>query len=108
MFLGLDRCYLKTNNVLNLINCLRTYYNNYCNDPIYRNWCLTLFYTQLPLAVNQEYSTKAEDEYVIQGNDVLVKCKIPSFVADFVSVVGWIDDKLKPLDSNILNHYSTS
>ena len=60
------------------------------------------------LAVNQEYSTKAEDEYVIQGNDVLVKCKIPSFVADFVSVVGWIDDKSKPLDANILNHYSTS
>ena len=45
---------------------------------------------------------------MIQGNDVLVKCKIPSFVADFVSVVGWIDDKLNPLESNILNHYSTS
>ena len=60
------------------------------------------------LAVNQEYSTKAEDEYVIQGNDVLVKCKIPSFVADFVSVVGWIDDKLQPLDSNVLSHYSMS
>ena len=60
------------------------------------------------LAVNQEYSTKAEDEYVIQGNDVLVKCKIPSFVADFVSVVGWIDDRLKPLGSNNLRDYSTS
>ena len=58
------------------------------------------------LAVNQEYSTKAEDEYVIQGNDVLLKCKIPSFVADFVSVVGWIDDRLKPLGSNNLRDYS--
>ena len=65
-------------------------------------------FIQLYLAVNQEYSTKAEDEYVIQGNDVLVKCKIPSFVADFVSVVGWIDDRLKPLGSNNLRHYSTS
>ena len=41
-------------------------------------------------AVSQEYSSKAEDEYVIHGNDVLVKCKIPSFVADFVSVSGWV------------------
>ena len=45
---------------------------------------------------------------MIQGNDVLVKCKIPSFVADFVSVVGWIDDRLKPLGSNNLRDYSTS
>ena len=43
-------------------------------------------------AVHQLYTTQAEDEYVIQGNDVLIKCKVPSFVADFVSVVGWIDN----------------
>ena len=44
------------------------------------------------IAVNQVYSTKAEDEYVIKGNDVLMKCKIPSFVSDFVEVVGWIEN----------------
>ena len=44
-------------------------------------------------AVWQDYSTKAEDEYVIQGNDVLIKCKIPSFVSDFVQIVGWIDNE---------------
>jgi hypothetical protein len=25
------------------------------------------------------------------GNEALFKCKLPSFVADFVSVVNWID-----------------
>ena len=32
-----------------------------------------------------------EEEYVIVGNDAIMKCKIPSFVADFVSVVNWQD-----------------
>ena len=42
-------------------------------------------------AVSQSYTTKAPDEYVILGNDVVVACKVPSFVADFVDVVGWVD-----------------
>ncbi len=42
-------------------------------------------------AVSQKYSTKAMDEYVILGNDALVACKVPSFVSDFVDVVGWVD-----------------
>ncbi|CAB4056116.1 unnamed protein product [Lepeophtheirus salmonis] len=44
-------------------------------------------------AVNQDYSTEAENEYVINGNDVLINCKIPSFVSDFVKVIGWIDNE---------------
>lgn len=40
----------------------------------------------------QNYLTEAENEYVIRGNTAVVKCKIPSFVADFVSVDAWIDD----------------
>ena len=28
-------------------------------------------------------------EYVIIGNDVNFKCKIPSFVVDFVSIKSW-------------------
>lgn len=55
------------------------------------------------VAVSQEYSTKAEDEYVIKGNDVLVKCKIPSFVSDFVSVIGWVDNEDKPLYPGVEN-----
>lgn len=46
------------------------------------------------LAVHQEYSTQGEDEYVIRGNDVILKCKIPSFVADFVHVDAWVDNEL--------------
>ena len=60
--------------------------------PFERVQNLTVF-----LVVTQEYSTKAEDEYVIKGNDVLIKCKIPSFVADFVQVIGWIDNDHKPI-----------
>ncbi len=41
--------------------------------------------------MNQPYTTKATEEYVILGNDAIVACKVPSFVADFVDVVGWVD-----------------
>ena len=49
--------------------------------------------------VSQEYSTKAEDEYVIVGNDVLMKCKVPSFVSDQVTVINWIDNQGETLYS---------
>ena len=45
--------------------------------------------------VRQDYTTKAEDEYVIRGNDVLMKCKVPSFVSDQINVVGWVDNSGK-------------
>lgn len=38
---------------------------------------------------NGHYKTSGEEEYVILGNDALLKCKIPSFVSDFVSVISW-------------------
>lgn len=41
--------------------------------------------------VRQHFSTRAEDEDVILGNDVLIRCRVPSFVGDFVDIVGWID-----------------
>lgn len=31
-------------------------------------------------------------EYVIRGNAAVLKCSIPSFVADFVRVESWIDE----------------
>lgn len=31
-------------------------------------------------------------EYVIRGNPAVLKCSIPSFVADFVYVDAWIDE----------------
>lgn len=30
---------------------------------------------------------------MILGNDALLKCKIPSFVADFVNVVSWQEEQ---------------
>lgn len=44
------------------------------------------------LVVSQYYVTEAENEYVIRGNSAVMKCKIPSFVADFVQIDSWIAD----------------
>ena len=41
--------------------------------------------------VAQDYITEAHNVHVIIGNVALVKCEIPSFVSDFVSVVSWTD-----------------
>ena len=49
---------------------------------------------------SQDYRIGSEEEYVIDGNDALLKCKIPSFVADFVHVVNWEDDKQNILYPN--------
>jgi Down syndrome cell adhesion molecule-like protein 1 len=39
--------------------------------------------------VLQPYESEAANEYVIRGNSALLKCVIPSFVADFIRVVSW-------------------
>ena len=41
----------------------------------------------------QDYETDVGKEYVIKGNDALMKCSIPSFVADSVQVVSWSDSE---------------
>lgn len=43
--------------------------------------------------VSQSYITEAENEYIIHGNSAIMKCKIPSYVSDFVAVEAWISDK---------------
>lgn len=42
--------------------------------------------------VNQFYDAEIIKEYVIRGNTAVLKCSIPSFVADFVYVESWIDE----------------
>ncbi|XP_050561805.1 cell adhesion molecule Dscam2 isoform X31 [Spodoptera frugiperda] len=42
--------------------------------------------------VNQFYEAEILTEYVIRGNAAVLKCSIPSFVADFVKVEAWIDE----------------
>lgn len=46
----------------------------------------------LLLVVKQFYEAEVNNEYVIRGNAAVLKCSIPSFVADFVSVQSWQDD----------------
>lgn len=46
----------------------------------------------LSLVVNQQYDAEIIKEYVMRGNSAILKCSIPSFVADFVFVEAWIDE----------------
>ena len=43
--------------------------------------------------VTQDYKTRVHDEDVLKGNSAILKCVIPSFVADFVSVQSWVDEQ---------------
>jgi hypothetical protein len=43
--------------------------------------------------VGQAYNTYGSPEEIILGNEALLKCSVPSFVADFVSVIGWTDSE---------------
>ncbi|XP_034653915.1 Down syndrome cell adhesion molecule-like protein Dscam2 isoform X29 [Drosophila subobscura] len=40
--------------------------------------------------VNQYYEAEVVSEYVIRGNTAVLKCTIPSFVADFLRVEAWV------------------
>jgi hypothetical protein len=40
--------------------------------------------------VSQSYVTEAENEYVIRANSAIMKCKIPSFVSEFIYVDQWV------------------
>lgn len=40
--------------------------------------------------MNHYYEAEVVSEYVIKGNTAVLKCNIPSFVADFVGVEAWL------------------
>jgi len=42
--------------------------------------------------VTQNYLIEVNNEHVIKGNSAVIKCSIPSFVADFVTVFSWHDN----------------
>lgn len=55
--------------------------------------CLKRVNTLPALAVvSQFYVTEAENEYVIRANSAIMKCKIPSFVSEFIHVDQWVAD----------------
>lgn len=53
--------------------------------------------------VHQYYQSEVNNEYVIRGNAAILKCSIPSFVAEFVQVVGWQDDQGNTFNPNEKN-----
>ena len=42
--------------------------------------------------VSQDYRTNVFEVSVLTGNSAILKCEVPSFVTDFVRVIGWIDE----------------
>ncbi|KYQ60785.1 hypothetical protein ALC60_00153 [Trachymyrmex zeteki] len=58
--------------------------------------------------VHQYYQSEVNNEYVIRGNAAILKCSIPSFVAEFVQVIGWQDDQgnsFDPDQDNVVTQY---
>lgn len=51
------------------------------------------------IVVSQYYAVNVMDEYVLRGNPGILKCHIPSFVADFVFVEVWIQNESVELTS---------
>ena len=48
----------------------------------------------------QGYQTEISNEHVILGNDAILKCSLPSFVSDFVSVHAWVDNEANSYEIN--------
>ena len=51
----------------------------------------------------QHYEAHILPESIIVGNEGILKCSIPSFVADFVSIVSWVDSEGNELGNRGLN-----
>lgn len=49
-------------------------------------------FSHVYLVINQKYSVQVHDEYVISGNTAVLRCQVPSYVADYVVVTAWIQD----------------
>jgi hypothetical protein len=46
----------------------------------------------LVAVVKQKYEVQVYDEYVISGNTAVLRCQVPSYVAEYVMVTSWIQD----------------
>ncbi|XP_063872912.1 cell adhesion molecule Dscam2-like [Scylla paramamosain] len=45
-----------------------------------------------PTVVVQEFEVRVYDEYVIRGNTAVLRCVVPPFVRDLVTVTAWVRD----------------
>jgi len=51
--------------------------------------------------VSQQYESEIVSEYIIRGNNAVLKCSIPAFVADYVSVISWIDSDNQVIEAGV-------
>lgn len=58
----------------------------------YSNWIKICISNLIFTVVSQFYQSEVNNEYVIRGNAAVLRCSIPSFVADFVNVISWHDE----------------
>jgi len=61
------------------------------------------------IVVSQVYDTHGDQEYIIRGNAGVLKCKIPSFVADYLEIVAWHDSdgNVYSQDAKIYGEYDS-
>lgn len=88
-------------------------YTSCATRPSSVGWCQTPQYPPqlecqlsavvVSAVVQQFYQSEVNNEYVIRGNAAVLKCSIPSFVADFVSVVSWHDEAGESFTPNSLH-----
>lgn len=76
-----------------------------CSPLFYPHFDWTTTTDDFPV-VNQFYKAEILTEYVIRGNTAVLKCSIPSFVADYVFVEAWLDDSGKIM--TVSNDYGNS
>lgn len=65
---------------------------NQCFDEFVLNSNPPLGLKKRNVVVHQTYQTDVNLEHVIRGNSAVLKCSVPSFVADFVTVDTWLVD----------------
>lgn len=44
------------------------------------------------IVVNQQYDPEVQNPAAFIGSNVLMKCNIPTFVKDYVSVISWLQE----------------
>lgn len=52
-------------------------------------------------AVKQNYESQVHDEFVIRGNTGVLKCQIPNFVEEFITVTSWLRDETITIISDL-------
>lgn len=73
------------------------------NKIFHTNFCFSV--------VTQRYEVNLMDEHVLRGNTAIIKCHIPSFVADYVYVSSWLQDEqneIFPNNNDFGTHYWSS